>query len=79
MTAGNVIRKIKNWFSIDRLFQFFALALFGIYLAQLYVNYAIDNRQVLNGLATLLMFILRWSTIVAVGFAVVVSFFKGRT
>ena len=79
MTSLKIWEKVKNWFSIDRIFQFLGLCLFGVYLAQLYVDYAIDNRQVLNGLATLLMFILRWSTIVAVGFAVVVSFFKGRT
>lgn len=79
MALINLKNKIKNWFKVDRIFQFFALGLFCVYLAQLYVAYAIDTRQVLNGLATLLMFILRWLTIVTVGFVVIVSFFKGRT
>ena len=79
MALISLKEKLKRFFTIDRLFQVLALGLFGVYLGQMYVDYAIDIRQVMNGLATVLMFLLRWLTIVTVGFVVIVSFFKGRT
>ena len=48
-------------------------------MGQLYVNYAIDYKQVFNGLTTILMIFLRWSTIVAVGFGIISPFHKGKT
>lgn len=80
MTALILLKdKLRSWLTIERVFQFLALCVFGIHLAQMYVEYAIDERQVMSGLATLLMFVLRWASIVTAGFICIVPFFKGKT
>ena len=71
--------KLKKLFTLERIVQGLSVLLFISYMGQLYVNYAIDNKQVFNGLTTILMIVLRWSTIVAVGFGVIAPFHKGKT
>ena len=73
------IKKISSFFTIDNIFKVLAFSLFCVYLAQMYVGYDIDKKQVLNGFMTVFMLFLRWSTIVTVGFAVIVPFFGGKT
>ena len=77
--------KLKSLCNFDFLFKAVGFILFVIYLLQLYVGYDIDSKRVFEGplsfvtTLTYLMIFLRWSTIVAVGYAVIVPFFGGKT
>ena len=71
--------KIKKWFTLEKIFQALAVILFGVHMAQMYVDYAIDDKQIFNGLTTILMIFLRWSSIVAAGFLIISPFYKGKT
>ena len=71
--------KIKKIFTVEHLFQALAAILFCVHMAQTFVHYAIDWRQVFNGLTTILMVLLRWSTLVALGFLIISPFYKGKT
>ena len=71
--------KIKKLFTLEHIVQALSVLLFISYMGQLYVTYAIDYKQVFNGLTTILMIFLRWSTIVAVGFGIISPFHKGKT
>ena len=71
--------KVKKLLTVERFFQLLAVILFCVHMGQLYTFYAIDWRQVLSGLDTILMIILRWSTMVAVGFLIISPFYKGKS
>ena len=71
--------KIKKVLTLEHVFQGLAVILFCVHMGQLYVDYAIDWKQVFNGFTTILMIILRWSSIVAAGFLIVSPFYKGKT
>lgn len=71
--------KIKKWFTLEKIFQALAVILFGVHMAQLYVDYAIDERQVMDGLSTIIIIFLRWASIVAAGFLIISPFYKGKT
>ena len=71
--------KIKNIFTVDHLFKALAVILFCVHIAQTFVHYAIDWRQVFEGLPTILMVLLRWSTLVALGFLIIGPFYKGKS
>lgn len=73
-----MIEEKKKVFSIENVFKLIALTLFVTYGLQLYVKYAIDVIQVLPTAKTVFIIILRWSTIVTVGFAIVTTFFGGK-
>ena len=71
--------KINKWLTFEHFVQALAVILFCVHMAQMYVDYAIDWKQVFNGPITIFMVMLRWSSIVAAGFLIITPFYKGRT
>ena len=71
--------KINKWLTFEHFVQALAVIFFCVHMAQMYVDYAIDWKQVFNGPITIFMFMLRWSSIVAAGFLIITPFYKGRT
>ena len=79
MTLITLKDKIKNLVTLENVFKFLAACLFCVYMAQMYVAYAIDERQVLSNLDTIIIIFLRWATIATTGFLVISPFYNGKS